>query len=182
MHLSFLPNPSTVMHKLRIVSFNCQSFKTNKDLSYKLMERCDFLLLQEALIIDYNSNKLYLIAEGNIGMSYIPVKLFTNLTGGRPSDGLAIFWKSVNSLTWKTIQNIGCIMGLTLEAIYFIHVILNIYMNCFRRTLESLYEYQSCISCFSNFISEETFGQIMIIRDMNCDPDTERFFFMSLRA
>ena len=64
-------------HKLRIVSFNCQSFRSNKGLIYNLMEKCDILLLQETLITDYNSNELDLIAEGNIAMTYIPAKQCT---------------------------------------------------------------------------------------------------------
>ena len=54
------------------------------------MEKCDILLLQETLITDYNSNELDLIAEGNIAMTYMPAKICTNSTGGRPSDGLAM--------------------------------------------------------------------------------------------
>ena len=75
------------------------------------MERCDILLLQETLITDYNSNKLDLIAEGNIAMSYIPAKLCMNSTGGRPSAGPALFWRSVNKLTCKTVQYTDRIMG-----------------------------------------------------------------------
>ena len=60
--------------KLRIVSFNCKSFRSSKDLTNKLMEKCDILLLQEAFITDYNSNTLDLIAEGNIGMICVPAK------------------------------------------------------------------------------------------------------------
>ena len=67
-------------------------------------------------------------------------------------------------------------MGLTLETNYFNDVILNIYLICDRRTLESLHEYQSCISWSSNFNSEETFDEILIFRDKNCDPDKIRFF------
>ena len=73
------------------------------------------------------------------------------------------------------------IIGLTLETNYFKYVILNVYISCDCRTLESLHEYQSCISCVSNFISEETFDETKIILNMNCDPDIGRFF-MSLGA
>ena len=140
------------------------------------MEKCDILLLQETLITDYNSNELDLIAEGNIAMTYMPAKQCTNLSGGRPSAGLAIYWRSINNLTCETIRYTDRIIGLTLETNYFKYVILNVYMNCDCRTLESLHEYQSCISCISNFISEETFDEIIIIGDMNCDPDKGRFF------
>ena len=43
-------------------------------------------------------------------------------------------------------------------------------MNCDCRTLENLHEYQSRISCISNFVSEETFDEIKIIGEMNCEP------------
>ena len=90
-------------HKLRIISFNCQSFRSNKDLIHKLMERCDIYLLQETLIKDYTSNDVDLIAEGIIAMTYIPAEQCTNPTGGRPSASLAIYWRSINNLTCETI-------------------------------------------------------------------------------
>ena len=67
-------------------------------------------------------------------------------------------------------------MGLNLETYYFKYIILNIYMNCDRITLESLLESQSCMSGISNFISEEMFDEKIIIGDMNCDIDKGRFF------
>ena len=67
-------------------------------------------------------------------------------------------------------------MVLTLETNYFKLVIFNVYMNSDRRTLESLHEDQSCISCASNFISEQTFVEIIVCGDMNCDPSKGRLF------
>ena len=163
-------------HKLCIVSFNYQSFRNNKDLIHKLMEKCDVLLLHETLNTEYNSNELDLIAEGHIAMTYMPAKQWSNLSAGRPSDGLAVFWRSINNVTCKTLRYTDRIIGSTLETKYFKYVILNAYMNCVCGTLESLHEYQSCIICISNFISEETFDEIIIIWDMNCDHDIGRFF------
>ena len=127
------------------------------------MEKCDILRLQETLITDYNSIELDLIAEGNIAITYVPAKQCTSLSDWRPSAGLSIYWRSINNLTCETIQYTDRIVGLTLETNYFKYVILNVYMNCDCRTLESLHEYQSCISCISNFISEEMFDEIIII-------------------
>ena len=127
------------------------------------MEKCDILLLQATLITDYNNNELNLIAEGNIAMTYILAKQCMNLSDGRPSAGLTIHWRSINNLTRETIRNTDRIIGLTLETISFNYVIMNVYMYCDCRTLESLHEYQSCITCISNFVSEERFDEVIII-------------------
>ena len=83
------------------------------------MGRCDMLLLQQTYITDYNSNELDIIAEGNIAVSFIPAKQCTNLTVGRQSVGLAIFWRSFNNSTCKTILYTDRILSLTLETNYF---------------------------------------------------------------
>ena len=80
------------------------------------MEKCDSLLLQETLITDYNSNELDLIAESNIDMTYIPAKQ-CNLSAGRPSAGLAIYWRSINNLTCEKIRYTDSIIGLPLKQI-----------------------------------------------------------------
>ena len=48
-------------------------------------------------------------------------------------------------------------------------------MSCDRRTIESLHEYQSCQQCFSNLISDKMFDEMIVIGDMNCDPDGGKF-------
>ena len=68
------------------------------------MEKCDIVLLQETVITDYNSNELDLTAEGNIAMTCMPAEQCTNVSAGRPSAGLTIYWSSVNKLTCETIR------------------------------------------------------------------------------
>ena len=109
-------------------------------------------------------------------MTYTPAKQCTNLNAGRPSGGLAIFFRSINNLTCETTRYTDRIIGLTLETNYFKYVILNVNMSCKCRTLKSLHEYQSCVSCISNFISEEAFDELIVTGDMNFDPKKGRFF------
>ena len=101
-------------HKLRNFSFNCRSFRSNKYLINKLVEKCDILLLQETLITDYIGNELDLITEGNSARTYIPAKQ-CNLSVGRPSAGIAIYWRFINNLTCETIRDVDRIIGLNLE-------------------------------------------------------------------
>ena len=55
-------------------------------------------------------------------------------------------------------------------------------MNCDSRTYESFHEHQSCIRCTTNFISDETFDEKIVVGDVNCDLDNGRFVskFMSM--
>ena len=87
------------------------------------MEKCDTLVLQETPNTDHNSNELDIIAECNIAMNYMPAKQSTNLTAGRPSFGLAIFWRSIINLTCETIRYTDRIKCLTLEINCFKYVI-----------------------------------------------------------
>ena len=83
-----------------------------------MMEIWDILLQQETQTTDYINNQLDLITEGNIAMTSMPATQCTNLTGGRPSGGLAMFWRSTNNLTCETIRYMDLITGLTLETNY----------------------------------------------------------------
>ena len=42
-------------NKLRIITYNCQSFRPSIEVISDLLSRCDILLLQETLISDMNS-------------------------------------------------------------------------------------------------------------------------------
>ena len=106
----------------------------------------------------------------------MPAKQCANPTGGRPCGGLAIYWRSDNNFIHNTKLYTDQIIGSTPETKYSKYVIVNIYMSCGCKTLKRVHEYQPCVSCISNFVSEESFVEINLFGDMCCDSDNGTFF------
>ena len=53
---------------------------------------------------------------------------------------------------------------------------MNVYIPCDYHNVDSLIEYKSTLSDISNVCSFETYDEIIIVGDFNCDPNKGRFF------
>ena len=124
-------------NKLRIITFNCQSFASNVEVISDLLKRCDILLLQETLISDVNSHLL----EGfddNFCISYTPSSRQNSVLYGRSSGGLAVCWRRLKDIQFKPIYFSNRIMGLKLNFKNMNFLICNVYCPCDYRDLDSL--------------------------------------------
>ena len=162
--------------KLRIITYNCQSFRANKQFIKTLLQKCDILLLQETLLTEHNANELDTLVDNDFIFCHTPAVTNGNFLTGRPSSGLAIYWKAMDNFKCYPIMYTDRLMALRLENSTYKCVLLNVYLNCDYRTTESLHEYQSNIGDISNFIREETFDDLVIAGDWNCHPNRGRFF------
>ena len=162
--------------KLRIITYNCQSFRSNKSVVKKLLEQSDILLIQETLLTDCNANELETVTDDRFIVEHRAAEHNGSFLTGRPSGGLAIYWKAIDNFTCKPVMYTSRIMGLVLENPTYRMVIFNVYLNCDYRTLDSLHDYQTSIGNIANFIREESFDDIVLAGDFNCDPSKGRFF------
>ena len=162
-------------NKLRIITYNCQSFTPSIEVISDLLSRCDILLLQETLISDMNS---YLLdgVDDNFCSSYTPSSRQNNLLYGRSSGGLAIYWRRLKDIRFKPMYFSNRIMGLMLYFENLSYLICNVYCPCDYRDLDSLIEYRSTLSEIENIIHEVEFGELIIAGDFNCDPHKGRFY------
>ena len=161
--------------KLRIITYNCQSFTSNVEVITDLLKMCDILLLQETLVNDVNS---YLLEglDDNFCFSYTPSSRQNNVLYGRSSGGLAIYWRRLKEVQFKPIYLSNRIMGLKLVFENVSFLICNIYCPCDYRDLDSLIEYRSTLSEIENLVQEVEFGELIIAGDFNCDPHKGRFY------
>ena len=138
--------------KLRIITYNCQSFRSNKSVVKKLLEQSDILLIQETLLTDCNANELETVTDDRFIVEHRAAEHNGSFLTGRPSGGLAIYWKAIDNFTCKPVMYTSRIMGLVLENPTYRMVIFNVYLNCDYRTLDSLHDYQTSI--FKNSLKE----------------------------
>ena len=167
--------------KLKIVTYNCQSFTCNREIISEILEQCDILLLQETLITEVNSFLLSNLND-NFCFSFTSALRPNNSLYGRSSGGLAIFWRRIRNIKFKPIYVSSRIMGLQLDLGNMKYLVCNVYFPCDYRDIDSLIEYKSTLSQIENLVIEAEFDELIVGGDFNCDPNKGRFFreFQSL--
>ena len=164
------------MHnKLKIVTYNCQSFTCNREIISEILESCDILLLQETLITEVNSFLLSNIND-DFCFSFTSAHKANNSLYGRSSGGLAIYWRRIRNIKFKPIYVSGRIMGLQLDFGNLKYLVCNVYFPCDYRDTDSLIEYKSTLTILENLVREAEFDELVVGGDFNCDPYKGRFF------
>ena len=66
---------------LRIISYKCKSFSSNISKVKQMLEKCDVLFLQEALLTQFNANELYQLTDNKTIDCFTPATPSTSLMG-----------------------------------------------------------------------------------------------------
>ena len=89
---------------LRIVSYNCQSFRSSISIVKRLLEKSDVLFLQKTLLNQFNANELDQLTDTDTIICFTPATASTSPNGGRQRGGLAKFWKSSDIINFFPIM------------------------------------------------------------------------------
>ena len=162
-------------NKLRIISYNCQSFNLKINMVQNLLSQCDILLLQETLICE-NSYVGFDDLHNDFISAYIPAVRPNNIFSGRASGGLAIFWRKADNISYHPIYYPDRIVGLKIEVHNVTYLLLNAYFYCDYGDFDSLLNYRSMLANISNIIINENCDESIVIGDLNADPYKGRFF------
>ena len=127
---------------LRIISYNCQSFRSNIFVVKQLLEKCDVLFLQETLLTEFNANELEQLIDNNTIACFTPATLSTSPNGERPKGCLAVFWKTSDTINFFPYTFTNRAMGLKVQIQSYSFVLLNVYLCCDDASLISLHEFQ----------------------------------------
>ena len=160
---------------LKIITYNCQSYNSNSGIIKNLLSVCDILCIQESLISNSNS---YLLNSIDDDFDFVLNDAVRDLDqfSGRSSGGLITFWKkSIDMRCVPVVINNRC-LGLKLINDDISYLLLNVYFNCDYGNLESLLKYRENLAEISEFLSEYDFDELLLIGDMNADPNKGRFF------
>ena len=164
---------------LKIITYNCQSYNSNSGIIKNLLSVCDILCIQESLISNSNS---YLLNSIDDDFDFVLNDAVRDLDqfSGRSSGGLITFWKkSIDMRCVPVVINNRC-LGLKLINDDISYLLLNVYFNCDYGNLESLLKYRENLAEISEFLSEYDFDELLLIGDMNADPNKGRFFKICL--
>ena len=160
----------------RIVSYNCNSIRNNSETVKFLLANFDIVVLQEimlekrdiGILNDFNPNFKHIVSVKDREME--------GVCEGRPSGGVAIFWRTCLSPFISPVFVDDSIIGVTLETENFKVLLLNIYLPCDKQSIESVDKYKQALTTLELVIREQSANQIVLIGDFNADPSKGRFW------
>ena len=165
--------------KLKIISYNCQSFNSKGPLINLLMEKCDLICLQETFITDCNNNCFDNFHKDFVN-AYTPAVRKGEISEGRPSGGLCIYWRKNLDINFIPVQITSRLLGLEIKFGNLIYFLINIYCCYDSGNVESLLEYKSIMADLSNICDSQKYDEIIICGDYNADPMKNSRFFREL--
>ena len=109
-------------------------------------------------------------------VAYVRDRESEGICEGRPSKGVAIFWrKSLSPFVSPVIVN-DSVIGLIVQTRYFKLLLLNVYLPCDMQTMVSFEEYKSSLANLETVIHENNVNQVVLAGDFNADPRKGRFW------
>ena len=90
--LASLAINQTITNKLRIVSYKCRSFRSNDSIVKQLLENYGVLFFRKLCLPTDD------MTGNNTNTCFTPATPSTSPNGGRPAGGLAVFWKTTDTI------------------------------------------------------------------------------------
>ena len=165
---------------LRVTSFNCFSLRKKIDVIRDILNKSDIVFLQETLL-SQNDIKIAQRIDYNFQGYHIP-SYDPNILGlnGRLIGGLSIYWKNQLGNIIKPVPCSDNIVAVRLSVKNLNVLIVNVYMPCDNRDLNSLLKYRHVCAQLSAFIETENelspINKVIICGDINADPNKGRFW------
>ena len=123
---------------VNIVSYNCNPIRNNAEIVKSLFIDSDIVMLQELMLEkrdlcvlnDFNKNFKHI--------AFVKDREMDDVCEGRPSRGVAIFWRNNLSMMISPVFINDFLIGIVLKSKSFNILIINVYMPCGFKNLESL--------------------------------------------
>ena len=161
---------------VNIVSYNCNSIRNNVDVVKSLFTDSDIVMLQELMLEKRDIGFLNDISKDFKHIAFVKDREMEGICEGRPSRGVAIFWRNDLSVMVSPIYVNDFIIGIVFKSTSFKILILNVYMPCDLQTFESLENYRESLVMLEMIIKEQNINHVIIGGDLNADPKKGRFF------
>ena len=109
-------------------------------------------------------------------VAYVNDRECEGICEGRPSKGVAIFWRTCLSPFVSPLIINDYLIGLIVETKDSKVLLLNVYLPCDLQTTDSLEEYKCSLANLEVVIRENNVNQIILAGDFNADPGKGRFW------
>ena len=166
--------------KIRFVTYNCFSIRRKSEIVRPLLSKCDILLCQEINLLQEYCHMLANFSE-LFNVKFVPSELSDSVDGdGRPKGGLAMFYRKSLKITVKPIiENFNYCLYKILYGGELFHVV-NIYMPCDLRNIESNNRYQILLGEFQETLDSLDSNKILFAGDFNANCSTRNEAWLNL--
>ena len=146
----------------KIISYNCNSIRCNSEIVKSLLVDADILFLQELMLERRDLGFLNDFNDNFRHVAYVKDRESAGICEGRPSKGVAIFWRTSLSPFVSPIIINDSLIGLLLQTKDFKVLILNVYLPCDMQTADALEEYKCSLANIEAVIRENNVNQIVL--------------------
>ena len=115
------------------------------------------LFLQETLLTQFNANELHHLTHINTIACFATATPSTSPKGGRPKDGLAVFWKTSDTTNFFSFMFTSRVMGLKVQALSHSFVLLNVCLCCDDASLILLFGFHQICRIFQTLLTMSPF-------------------------
>ena len=161
---------------LRCVSYNCNSVRNNANILEDLLDTSNIVFLQELMLNKSDLGVLNDFHKDFRHTAYVKDRETEGINEGRPSGGVAIFWRCDLSLTVSPVIVDDSVIGIILINDSVSLFFLNVYLPCDFQTMDSLDKYRNALALLGNVIKEQNINNVVLVGDFNADPNKGRFW------
>ena len=161
---------------VKVVSYNCNSVRNNAEIVKKLLDIGDIVCLQEIMLHKRDLDILNDFNKEFRHVAYVKEIDDDNIKEGRPSGGVAIFWKKHLSPYIVPIYIDERILGIIFKMGDSNLLILNVYLPCDFQNINSLDEYRNSLAVIESVVHNQRVNDLIIVGDFNADPRKGRFW------
>ena len=161
---------------VKVASYNCNSIRKNSEIVKNILNTNDIVCLQELLLSKSDLPVLNDFNENFNNIAFVEDRETQGINEGRPSRGVAIFWRKCFASNVTPILIDDRIIGLCLKSDTIKVLLLNVYLPCDKQNLEAIHEYRSTLAKLKCIIDEQNMDHVLLIGDFNADPFKGRFW------
>ena len=161
---------------IKITSYNCNSIRNNCEIVKSLLRDTDILLLQEIMLEKSDLDILNNFNGDFRHISYVKDRESDGFCEGRPSGGVAIFWRTHLTKFVSSVFVDHCLIGVVLKTSLSKILLLNMYLPCDMQTSDALHRYRQSLGVLNSVINEQNVNKILLVGDANADPSKGRFW------
>ena len=164
---------------IKCASYNCNSIRNNSENVKKLLNKNDIVFLQELML---SRSDLCILNDFDSRFEYaafVKDRESEGINEGRPSKGVAIYWRKHLSSNINPLIIDDSLIGITLDSLDDSNnktLFLNVYLPCDSQNPDSFDHYRNALARLEIIIKEHSFNNLVLIGDFNADPFKGRFW------
>ena len=162
--------------KNNVCSYNCNSIRKKVDIVRQILVDCDILLLQEIILLNEDTDFLFGL-DNNFECHVVPSKSpVSECLDGRPSSGLAVFFRKSPSLSVDIATTHDNYMVASVTCGSWSFALVNVYMPHDDRSRDVVMSYSNILGEIQSSLSDLPTTNILLVGHFNCDPNRGRLW------